>query len=234
MDALASLGDALGSLGNALGGFGGALGGLGDAWGKALGTPGKPTWANMRQLGANLGPTRGPLGPTWAIMGPTWSPLGAHLEPTWAKMSQHGATLGPTWGSLGANLHRAPSNARSQRFLERPMSRKPQFLQCLPPVHAILLCAAPSREKPRKNSRFGLENRGPERPARAKSRPGGPVRAPKRTQDERKCKRVALRIIFSQCERSPCARGSETQAQRGAPAGGAPECRYENLRRDKI
>ena len=48
-------------------------------------------------------------------------------------------------------------------------------------------------------------------PGRAKSRPGGPGRAKKRAKTERKCERVALRIIFCQCERSRSAGQGETQ-----------------------
>ena len=59
-------------------------------------------------------------------------------------------------------------------------------------------------------------------PGRAKSRPGGPGRAKKRAKTERKCERVALRIIFCQCERSRSAGQGETQPSEERRRSGHP------------
>ena len=105
--------------------------------------------------------------------------LGAMLAVWDAKLTARGApkTLRST---RGARLCRhSASETRSQRFHACLMLRKPQFLQCLPHVWAILPQAAVMREKPRKSRRFGFQNRvrGPfERASRAQKRP---VRAKK-------------------------------------------------------
>ena len=117
--------------------------------------------------------------PSWVVLGAMWAVLGAMLAVWDAKLTARGAPR-TLRSARGARLCRhSASETRSQRFHARLVLRKPQFLQCLPPVWAILPRAAVMREKPRKSRRLGFQNRvrGPfERASRAQKRP---VRAKK-------------------------------------------------------
>ena len=147
----------------------------------------RPPWVAPGSAGNAPGRARnGRWTPSWVVLGAMLAVLGAMLAvlgamlAVWdAKLTARGAPR-TLRSARGARLCRhSASETRSQRIHTRLVLRTPQFLQCLPPVWAILPRAAVMREKPRKSRRFGFQNRvrGPfERASRARKRP---VRAKK-------------------------------------------------------
>ena len=76
--------------------------------------------------------------PSWVVLGAMLAVLGAMLAVWDAKLTARGAPR-TLRSARGARLCRhSASETRSQRSHTRLVLRKPQFLQCFPPVWAIL------------------------------------------------------------------------------------------------
>ena len=115
---------------------------LNVVWGRS-----RPPWVALGSAGNAPGRARnGRWTPSWAVLGAMLAVLGAMLAVWDAKLTARGAPR-TLRSARGARLCRhSAAETRSQRIHTRLVLRKPQFLQCLPPVWAILPRAAVMRE----------------------------------------------------------------------------------------
>ena len=133
-----------------------------------------------------------------------------------------------------ASANPSPSSVRSEFSADvGTLATSPKLeirapTQCFVRVGRSCRSVRSRSKKHRRNCRFGLENRAPERPG---SVPGAPERAKSSGKTRMEPNRTAERIFFCQSSEHGATQ-SQTQPWRGAHGAGPPEHRYENSRMD--